>query len=397
MEIEPCMQEFAKYEPSEIEKERFERESLDINVFNRMGFRFEFIYQRLTNSESRTRFQEVVMKEFWETFFIAEPIDFVHKQLREQLVNLSGGISSQSSGSTYSEFSAWVDSFLTSQWPHPSRKTQLKTLYFTKFHHSRLSHGSHHPAKLHTLTFWKGGMFKLHAIIHSTCPRDVVTKNSEHQQVYDEKAWEWDQGKIDSFPIKAHISEDDQRNNFKECRPPITCSFFEKVANDQVRRLKMCYTTSLLEDFEDHIATHYIVLPRPDPAPAMRTPLRFTDTEEDEKTRNDHERVHLLYYLIDMALQSGVNGNCQYGMDMIIVSEALSRLGISWHIPVKKYRVYEMVRCIAISYTSWFTLKNISEGTPWDIYLLEAINRVTVTEEMIAESLMLLGVLLRDK
>lgn len=395
MEVEPCMSEFQEYEPSEEAMRNFVDGSVEANVFNRMGFRFECIYCALHKGKDPRldRFYEAASNEFITTFFTTDPIDSVHEELRVELANLPSVLPTEIKGKSYQEFSTWIDNYVSMKSTHTERNVQMKLLYFTKFHHSRLSHGSLHHTKLHTLLFIEtNGTSNIHKTIHSICPIRVVYNHQGRVAPTKEKSYDYNQGKVVSFMVWTQQEIDNVKNNFKErFTSGVNTKFFEdqKVSPEKARNLKMSITNSRMEDFEDHLSTHYILLPLPPPKPSDKI---GNLPKSGDQRKVDHMMVHLLYYLMDMALQSGVNGSCRYGMDMKVVSETLSERYIPWDVPEKQNRVYELVRCIAISYTAWcFAQMLTGEMRLNSSSLREALSKVKVTKEMVEEALLLLG------
>jgi hypothetical protein len=360
--------------------------------------------------EAKTLFEKKTTETFWHFFFEGEPIDAVHEQLRKELSEMRGGTEEYIVSWNYKEFSKWVDEYLMIGTTLENTR-RLRTMYFTRFHHSRLSHGNHHPAKLHILLQIKPvGISKLLSTIQAICPVGTTKwVTHERTQPFSKDLLIADQGKIVFSKIRAcrkDVADDDSRNHFKmrsETCVTTTSFFYDEESQERkvfiqkmkLRQLHMAVTTDPIEKFDQNALSRFKVSALPTVNPQIiqegfRPPDKHRIREQElEKMIRDHSKVHTLYYMVDMALQSGVTGECCYGLDMSLVRKSAQELGIS---DVRKVeRLCEMVRCIAISFAVWMMLCS-SNGEEIDLYLIRILlTHLKITEEMIVDAFELLA------
>lgn len=370
-----------------------------------MGSRFGGIFTDEPGRD-RVKLEEEATKEFWDTFFHAEPMDAIHRELRSSLSEMYGGLESGAPDKrSFPGFQEWMNEYFALSGITSDDRRRFKVLYYVKLSQSRLLSGS---GRLNVLVQLRPvGTSKLISSIQSTCPPSTSKYiTHERQQCFN----------IGPSPYEGMIlfkemhassmkgGDDDVRNNFKDmssCGSALheVISFYvDEETNERKMSVNsyrtgpvLAFTKDDLDDFDANLLSRFITLDgtKKKISTVMR-PKDFTRKDEQglaEMTR-DHIKIHSLYYMIDMALQSGVTGEPYYGMDMNPVREAASRLGISQERSIE--RLCEMTRCITICSVVWVMLA-ASNAKEINLHFFRTLlTHLVITEEMILEALQML-------
>lgn len=391
MEVE---QQVSQNELTKEEWEVFEASHPKPNVFNRMGFRNQKMFPILDEKE--------VAETFWNTFFDGEPIDEVHKEIRSILFRMYGGLDSNTEERSFAGFQEWMNEYFSLS-SNNKEKHRLKVMYFARFHHSRMPHGNHKPQILHVLLqLRQGGSSNLMSTIANMCPKGVAWLNTTPEHIGAFSPGTITMQEIHAPKSKQDYSSDDARNNFKSrstsSDSQITASFYldeetqeRKVSYDSNRGNIIAYTHDALENFDDNLLSRFIVLTEPNTQSSIMRPRDFTRIDVDELAamNRDHVQIHALYYMVDMALQSGVTGDPIYGMDMSPVRRVASRLGITSSRDIE--RLCEMSRCITICSVVWVMLVS-TNAKEFNLHCFRTLlTHLIITEEMILEALSMLA------
>ncbi len=386
MEVESgVMTGLEEFEPSDEALNEFVA-TFKPTAFSLMRFRAESVYRNIAKKyEGDTilkmkvvnLFQVNHREQFWTFFFHGIPIDDVHIMIRKQITNELIGeriiTKDPDEIQLYREFSQWVDDYT-------QMDRRLKLIYFAKFHHSRIPHGNHHPQMLHTLFQLKsgsgrGGISTELTLIKTVCPDGII---KGHQQG---KFGENDQGKI--IFSQFDFTMCDTHENFNAS--PV--HFDETLRQLHIQTI----FSDSFNDINQNLLSHFKVSPIPDRNEMVFNVISAEDSirlRESllEKTRKDHIKVHILYYLLDMALQSGLH---EFELDTSLARKAASTLGMND--PIQVDRLCELVRCIAISSAAWTALANRNK-MKFDIYLFQiALLSIHVSEKMVADALYMLA------